>query len=297
MHGTGGDMNILVVEDRKDDRYMLETMLHGCGFSTLGAANGHDALLLLKQQPVDLILSDVLMPVMDGYELLHACKADKALRDIPFVFYTANYTHEKDEHFALNLGAAAFLYKPVPLPELLHTIETVMEQSCGGGKAAQSDLLDEQMFQQQHQQRLEQTLEEKVADLERANLQLQDDMLDRQRSESRFRSVVDASFDAMLVYQQGAVVFANPAARTLAGVTADEDIIGQTLIDRLDGLDNSKAWQPELNEHLDGVAVRFRRLDERYIDVEVNSSPFEFNNHPAVLIGRPLARGKRGPVG
>jgi CheY-like chemotaxis protein len=76
------------------------------------AQNGKDALEKAHLNPPDLIISDILMPVMDGYTLCKIWKADKQLKHIPFIFYTATYTELKDEEFALSLGADRFIIKP-----------------------------------------------------------------------------------------------------------------------------------------------------------------------------------------
>jgi len=79
-----------------------------------------------RQTLPDLIVSDILMPVMDGFALCRAWKADEQFKLIPFVFYTATYTEAKDKEFALNLGADLFLVKPQEIHVFLHEIEKVL---------------------------------------------------------------------------------------------------------------------------------------------------------------------------
>ncbi len=105
-------MKILIVDDKIDNLYLLEAMLKGFGYETLQAVNGAEALEKARREPVDLIISDVLMPVMDGFTFCRECKLDPELKDIPFIFYSATYTDPRDEEFALNLGADKYILKP-----------------------------------------------------------------------------------------------------------------------------------------------------------------------------------------
>ena len=109
---------IFIVDDNPNNLYLLASILKSRGWSVREAGNGKDALDAIRVQPPDLIVSDILMPVMDGYALCRECKADPKLKSIPFVFYTATYTEPKDEDFALSLGADRFLLKPQE-PEIL----------------------------------------------------------------------------------------------------------------------------------------------------------------------------------
>jgi CheY-like chemotaxis protein len=84
-------MKILVVEDNEDSRILLESLLEANGYEVESAENGIVAFELATRRPPDLIISDILMPEMDGYVLCRAVKADEQLRAIPFVFYTATY--------------------------------------------------------------------------------------------------------------------------------------------------------------------------------------------------------------
>src|SRR5262245_42100037 len=104
---------ILIVDDQERDLYLLKTLLGAHGYQVVEAVNGAEALRFATANPPDVIISDILMPVMDGFSLCREWKKDEELRDIPFVFYTATYTDPKDEEFALSLGAARFIVKPV----------------------------------------------------------------------------------------------------------------------------------------------------------------------------------------
>ncbi len=91
---------ILIVDDVAENRYILEKLLEGHQMSVVSAQNGQAALDKAYVDPPDLIISDILMPVMDGYTLCKIWKSDDRLKHIPFIFYTATYTDPKDEAFA-----------------------------------------------------------------------------------------------------------------------------------------------------------------------------------------------------
>ena len=85
-------MKILVAEDDENSRQLLEAELSGEGYETVSFDDGLKALSYLQVEPVDLIISDILMPELDGYGLCRALKQNHTLQKIPFIFYTATYT-------------------------------------------------------------------------------------------------------------------------------------------------------------------------------------------------------------
>ena len=97
---------ILIVDDKEENRYLLRALLQGHGYEVAVAAHGAEALDAARKQPPGLIISDVLMPVMDGFALCREWKKDARLARIPFVFYTATYTDERDRLFGLSLGSS-----------------------------------------------------------------------------------------------------------------------------------------------------------------------------------------------
>jgi len=118
-------MKILIVDDKEEERYLSETLLKGSGYEVVSAINGAEALEKLRTEGFDMIISDILMPVMDGFLFCRECKMDEKLKDIPFVFCTATYKDEKDEEFALKLGADKFIRKPIESDEFIKIIQGI----------------------------------------------------------------------------------------------------------------------------------------------------------------------------
>lgn len=118
-------MKILVAEDDENSRHLLEVVLTSAGYEIASFENGAKALDYLQTNPVDLIISDILMPEMDGYDLCRGVRQNQYLQNIPFIFYTATYTSAQDERFAMSLGASKFLVKPMMMEDLLPIITSL----------------------------------------------------------------------------------------------------------------------------------------------------------------------------
>ena len=137
-------MKVLIVDDKKENLYMLETLLKGNSYHVITAENGAKALENLYSEGADMIISDILMPEMDGFQFCLAVHKDVKLKDIPFVFYTATYTDYKDEEFALKCGANRFVRKPIEPDEFLIIInEAVFDVKNGKEATKKPPLKDE----------------------------------------------------------------------------------------------------------------------------------------------------------
>ena len=160
-------MKVLIVEDNEDSRNLLMKQFHACGYEVTPTANGAEALEQALVQSPDIIVSDIMMPKMDGYQLCHECKQNDKLKDIPFVFYTATYTREEDEKFALSLGADAFVTKPTELDTFVQMLSEIVEKSTSGLQpSAKVAPLEPSLFIVEHDKRIFTKLEDKVAQLE-----------------------------------------------------------------------------------------------------------------------------------
>jgi diguanylate cyclase (GGDEF)-like protein len=183
-------MKILVAEDDENSRQLLETVLTAEGYEVVSFENGLKSLAFLQTEPVDLIISDILMPEMDGYGLCRAVKQSHLLQKIPFIFYTATYTTSQDERFAISLGANKFLIKPMVMPELLKIITEVIssDQKSGGPKSRGLYRGSPLKLDKQHADRVRSKLDEKLVELNEEKLKLI-------ASEARFRDFAEASAD------------------------------------------------------------------------------------------------------
>ena len=159
--------DVLIVDDNSENLYLLELLLKRTGFRVHLAENGVEALDLLKGQKMDLIISDILMPEMDGFSLCRSVKSDDTLSRIPFVFYTATYTDEKDEAYALKLGAEMFIRKPMDPQRFMDKIKQLTDQLSDHPRVdTRNPLIDEAENYKIYSERLIQKLEKKMQDLE-----------------------------------------------------------------------------------------------------------------------------------
>lgn len=170
-------MKILIVEDHLNDRNMLRMYLERQGCEDIvTASNGVEGLEMARQYVPDLIISDALMPQMDGFQFLRAVKTDPALSDIPFIFYSAVYIGDKEEELALSLGAEAFIAKPKEPEEFWDCLAAALRRREGEtGKAPVRTVLEEdEEFLSRYNQIVTSKLEEKVRELEEALARLRE---------------------------------------------------------------------------------------------------------------------------
>ena len=114
---------IIMIEDDQQIREEVMDWLRFEGYETLGAGNGRIGLNIIQQEMPDLIICDIAMPVMDGHEVLIAVRSDVSLAHIPFIFLTADVSHNSVRH-GMNLGADDYLTKPFTHAEVLGTIRS-----------------------------------------------------------------------------------------------------------------------------------------------------------------------------
>lgn len=145
VEGERAMTTILIVDDNFQNLYMLETIIKSSGYEVISAKNGAEALDLGRETPPDLVISDILMPVMDGFELCRRWKADDKLKHIPFIIYTGTYTEPKDEQLALRLGAERFIIKPQDPEVLVQIIHAILAEYSKREIVSQEKPLGEEM--------------------------------------------------------------------------------------------------------------------------------------------------------
>jgi len=166
---------VMVVDDNAQHVCVLQALLSDSGYEVVTAANGAEALEKARDDPPALIVTDILMPVMDGFTLCRQWKADERLKRVPLVFYTATYADPKDKQFALSLGAERFLVKPADADVFLDMVRGVLAQYEAGDVSQEREPVADELVQlREYNEILVRKLEHKVEQLAEANRTLEE---------------------------------------------------------------------------------------------------------------------------
>jgi signal transduction histidine kinase len=125
---TPASMNLLIVDDHAVNRKFLRASLEDSGHSVTEATNGIEALSVLKQERVDAVISDVLMPAMDGFRLCREIRKSESLRELPVVLYTSTYHSRADREHAKSVGADSYILKPAPANMILDAVSAAAQR-------------------------------------------------------------------------------------------------------------------------------------------------------------------------
>jgi CheY-like chemotaxis protein len=154
---------ILIVEDMPQILELLAVTLRFKGYPVVTATNGQEALERAAQEHPALVVTDILMPKLDGYSLTQRLRTNPKTSRIPIIFLSATYVTREDKAFAMSLGATRFLEKPVDTEELLLTVAEVLTMSAPPAPAP----MDEREFYRGYRERLESKLRHKSAQITR----------------------------------------------------------------------------------------------------------------------------------
>jgi CheY-like chemotaxis protein len=121
-------MNLLIVDDIATNRKLLCVTLEAEGHTTHEATDGVEALHILERETVDAVISDILMPNMDGFRLCYEIRNSERLRSLPFIIYTSTYTSSEDMKLAQTVGADKYFTKPTPASAMLGALREVIEK-------------------------------------------------------------------------------------------------------------------------------------------------------------------------
>jgi response regulator RpfG family c-di-GMP phosphodiesterase len=161
-------MRIIVVDDLKENRYLLQKLLEGYNYTVETASNGIEALEIARKKLPDMIITDVLMPKMDGFQLCRELKKDEGLKSIPVLFYSATYTDEKSRKLALDIGAIDYIIKPQEPDVFVKIVNKIWDKYSRGEIKMTEKPLEEKIYMKMYNERLIQKLEKKMLDLEKS---------------------------------------------------------------------------------------------------------------------------------
>lgn len=158
---------ILVVEDIAHVRELIAVQLRLRGYTVVTARDGQEALELIAQDKPAIVISDILMPRVDGFALAHKIRSDPQTAGIPLLLLSATYVSAEDERFALGVGAIRFLPKPVEGDDLLVAVADALT-----GQTPSGPPMSEREFYINYRQRLKTKLQQKAQQIARTQQQL-----------------------------------------------------------------------------------------------------------------------------
>ncbi len=249
-------MKILVVDDKKENLYLLERMIKKIGYEVVVADNGKQALVKLYGADFKMVISDILMPVMDGFQLCRAVRSDEKFNDLLFVFYTATYVEKEDEEFALKLGADKFLRKPLEPEKFIGIIkDIILKTEFNQIKPSRIIVKEEQEILKLYNERLIHKLEQKVFALEK-NI-IESKMIEEELSKTKLRLEHLLSSSPAVIYAceprgDYQTTFMSKNVKEILGYEAQEFI------------NNSDFWENTLHpEDRQQAVTAFHKISEK----------------------------------
>ena len=263
-------MNLLIVDDHPTNLKLLRAQMESEGHAVFEAHDGLDALALLNRQRVDAVISDILMPRMDGYRLCHEIRMNERLHDLPIIIYTSTYTSPGDEKLALDVGADKYLKKPASVETLVAALHEVIAKPHA---APRPDALREVEVLKEYSERLVFKLEEKNTDLMAA--------------EVKFRTLVEQSIVGVYIVQDDQFVYVNPAMAGIFG-WSEKEMTSRTLYDFIVPEDHALVRE-NIHRRISGgeqnchYYLRMFHQSGAVLQVEVHDSRTDYNGRPAVM--------------
>ncbi|MCX6139012.1 MAG: response regulator [Ignavibacteriales bacterium] len=196
------NLTILLVDDVQENLDLLEEVLGEHQYRVIGVTSGAEALECLRQQRVHLIVSDAMMPKMDGFQLCKKIRQDSRLTTIPFIIYTGDYVDEEDEHLGKSVGVDKYVIKYAGLGSLIEAVNELTLQRYGYQQrdaAAPQEELDEGAFLERHHILVTKKLEEKMHELEVYAGTLSRKNKELEISEDRYRTLFENASIAIFV--------------------------------------------------------------------------------------------------
>ena len=218
--------DILIVDDNYENRASLQTLLKHNQFNAVSAANGKEALEDLNNYSFNLIISDILMPVMDGYLLCQRVKESHKLKNIPFAFYSASYTDEKDEELALSVGADKFIRKPINPDVLIKIIiDMILGANTSGTISDNQSIRNTKETFTLYNERLVKNLESKTLALQKEIRKRKQIYEELKENRELLHNITSFANDGIIVVNNDKeIIYWNNSAEKIFGFTSEEAI-------------------------------------------------------------------------
>ena len=210
---------VLLLDDIEDAIVLQTIILEANGYEVVSASNGIEGLEKLENYYPDIIISDVLMPKMDGFEFCRKVKEDEKLKDIPLVFYSAQYTDKYDQNLADEVGAEGFIVKPIEMDEFIAIIGKILEKhkvESIAKKFISSDA--SKTFDEKHYIAQSKMLDLKLKELVDEHTKLAE-------SEENYRRLLNGLSSDYFIYRHdadGIFTYVSPSIIDLLGYTSEE---------------------------------------------------------------------------
>ncbi|GEM_PF-1280557 len=257
---------ILIIDDNSANLAVLAKMLGDKGYTVRLAINGTVALKTVQKSPPDLILLDIMMPELDGYEVCRHLKANEQTRHIPIIFMSA-LTETLDKVKAFNVGGVDYITKPFQTEEVLARVQTHLSL---------------------HQARQQ---------LHTKNLQLQQEIVERQRTESalqeseqRYQQLIEVSPNAIVVFNPAdKIIFVNPAGLKLFHASTLQDVLDKPTLSFVHPDNHALVLEHRhkgLAGQITGASLEYRIVccDGAIIEVAVASIVFTYQGQQAIQV-------------
>ena len=263
-------MNLLIVDDTPTNLKLLRAQLEAEGHAVFEAHDGVDALALLERQCVEVVITDILMPRMDGYRLCYEIRKHARLHDLPIILYTSTYTSPSDEKLALDVSADKYLKKPASVETLVAALHEVIAIPPA---ARQPKALQEVEVLKEYNERLVFKLEEKNTELVAA--------------EVKFRALVEQSIVGIYIIQDDQFVYVNPRMAGIFG-RSEAELTSRTLYDFIVPEDHA-VMRENIRQQISGVVPsihyyqRMLHQSGAVLQVEIHANWTDYHGRPAVM--------------
>ena len=261
---------ILIAEDSMTAMLYTSNIVRKAGYDPIEAINGKEALQKLSNDSFDMIISDILMPEMDGFQLLKHVKEDSDLRNIPFIFHTATYNSDKDKDFGIKLGVDAYIHKfrdPTELSELIQDVFKELE--LGKFISNKPKIEQEGEVFKLYSERLINKLEKKIVDLEKENIEHKK----AEESLLLYKKIIDSTSGHMSFIDKNYVYQEVNNSYIIAHKKERKEIVGCTIAE----IFGNEVFENEIKYKIDacfsGKIMRnenwfnFAGIGERYMDI------------------------------